>query len=167
MSPKATYPLVDIENVLPILGRISLFGGLTDKQLAAVFRLLERATYDAGEYIFRQGDQPSRIWIIQSGKVKIVAEEAGTPLEMLELGIGHCFGEVAVIGIQPHSASAIAVEHTELIVLSRVALFSFAEADPELFSVLVLNIAREACRRLHATDETLLHYFCRKNGPTR
>jgi CRP-like cAMP-binding protein len=72
-----------------------------------------------------------------------------------------------VIGIQPHSASAVAVEPTELIVLPRAALFSIAESDPPLFAQLALNIAREACRRLHATDETLLHYFCRKNGPAR
>jgi hypothetical protein len=28
--------------------------------------------------------------------------------------------------------------------------------------MLILNIAREACRRLHKTDEILLHYVLRK-----
>ena len=162
MFPKITYPLLDIENVLPILGKISLFGGLTEKQLYAVLHSLERVSYKADEFIFRQGDAPSHIYIIQSGKVKMVAEEAGTPLELMEMDVGHCFGETAVIGIQHHSASTVATEPTELIVLSRRALFSFAETDPALFATMTLNIAREACRRLHAADETLLHYFCRK-----
>ncbi len=72
--------------------------------------------------------------------------------------MGDCFGETAAIGIQPHSASALAVEDTELIVLSRAALLSIFDSDKELFGMLILNIAREACRRLHKSDEIFLHY---------
>ena len=67
-----------------------------------------------------------------------------------------------MIGIQPHAATAITVDDTELIVLSRNALLSLLKSDLELFSILILNIAREACRRLHKTDEILLHYVLRK-----
>jgi CRP-like cAMP-binding protein len=75
---------------------------------------------------------------------------------------GQCFGETSVIGIQPHAATAISVKDTELIVLSRKALLSLFKINLELFSILILNIAREACRRLHKTDEILIHYVLRK-----
>jgi hypothetical protein len=46
----------------------------------------------------------------------------------------------------------------ELLVLPRPALFGLHHAHPELFGWLVLNIAREACRRLYQTDQVLLQY---------
>jgi len=49
-----------------------------------------------------------------------------------------------------------------LIVLSRQALLSIYKQDLELYSILLLNIAREACRRLHHSDEVLLHYVLEK-----
>jgi CRP-like cAMP-binding protein len=85
-----------------------------------------------------------------------------TPLELIVFGEGHCFGETSVIGIQPHAATAVTVGETELIILSRNALLSLFKVDLELFSILILNIAREACRRLHKTDEILMHYVLRK-----
>ena len=62
------------------------------------------------------------------------------------------------------TSSALAAADTDLIVLDRHALLSIFELDKELFSLLILNIAREACRRLHKADDVLLHYvFDRKN----
>lgn len=159
---KYTQPMMDFEDVVPILNRIAIFGGLAEKQLYSVFKLLEEASYRADEYIFRQGEEPSHIYIVLSGRVKIVVDAKGTPLEMIEFDVGKCFGETSVIGVQSHSASALAVEDTRLMVLPRAALHSLFNSDKELFGVLILNIAREACRRLHNTDETLLHYFCRR-----
>jgi CRP-like cAMP-binding protein len=155
-------PLMDVENVLTILNKISIFAGLSDKQLYVLFRQLEEVSYQAGEYIFQQGDQPSHIYIVRTGKVKLVVTDGQTPLELIEFDQGHCFGETAVIGILPHEASSIAAENTRLIVLSRSALLSLYKSDIELFCILILNIAREACRRLHQTDEILLHYVLDK-----
>ena len=65
------------------------------------------------------------------------------------------------------SATALAVEDTELMVLSQRALHSLHKDDPDLFGLLVLNIAREACRRLHKTDQTFLHYAAAHTRPTK
>jgi CRP-like cAMP-binding protein len=161
-NEKQLFPLLDIEDVLPILNEISIFAGLSDKQLYTLFRLLEKAHYKAGEKVFEQGSQPSHIYIIQSGSVKLVINEKSNPLELIVVEQGQCFGETSVIGIQPHAATAVTVEDTELIVLSRNALLSLLKTDLELFSILILNIAREACRRLYKTDEILLHYVLRE-----
>lgn len=163
MDNKKTYEhFLNVEQITPILNKISIFGGLSDKQLYTLFQLLKQVSYKADDYIFKQGEEPSHIYVIISGKIKIIIEENGTPLELITFSEGQNFGETSVIGIQPHSASALAMEDTELIVLSRQALLSLAELDAKLFGILILNIAREACRRIHNTDETLLHYFCKK-----
>ncbi|MBC8469369.1 MAG: cyclic nucleotide-binding domain-containing protein [Planctomycetes bacterium] len=159
---KQLSPFLDIEDVLPILSKISIFAGLSRKQLDTLFRLLEKARYKAGKHVFNEGEQPSHIYIVTSGSVKLVANANQTPLELIVFEEGQCFGETSVIGILPHDATAISVEDTELIVLSRKALLSVFKVDLELFSILILNIAREACRRLHKTDEILMHYVLRK-----
>ncbi len=161
---KEYIPLTNIDEVLAILNKISVFGGLSDKQLYYLFRILRKVTYAEDEFIFRQGDKPIHFFIVESGKVKIMAEVEHEPLEIFEFTTGQCFGETAAIGIQPHSANAVAVGKTVLIVLPRQALLSIFETDKALFGMLILNIAREACRRLHKTDEILLHYVSQKQS---
>ena len=43
---KIFYPLLDIENVLPILNKITIFGGLNDAQLFKIFKILEKVEYN-------------------------------------------------------------------------------------------------------------------------
>lgn len=163
MKESKTYePLLDIENVLAILNKISILAGLTEPQLYALFRLLHKVTFKTNEIVFEQGDQPNHIYIVKKGEVKLVVWEEQIPLELIVFEEGHCFGEASVIGIQPHKGTAIAMTDTELIVLSRKALMSIYESDKELFGILILNIAREVCRRLHASDDILLHYLLEK-----
>ena len=157
-----SYALLDIDEVLPILNEISIFAGLSDAQLYELFKLLQKTRYSAGEKIFEEGEEPSHIYIVQSGSVKLVVNAEDTPLELIVFEEGQCFGETSVIGIQPHAATAVCVEDTELIVLSRNTLLSLYKSDLEMFSTLILNIAREACRRLAKTDEILLHYVVGK-----
>jgi CRP-like cAMP-binding protein len=161
-NEKNYLPLLDIDGILPILNKIAIFAGLSDKQLHSLVGLLEQVSYKKGQIIFEQGGEPSHIYIIQSGKIKLLVTEDQTSLELIVFDEGHCFGESSVIGIQPHAATAIAAEDTELIVLSRKALLSVYKTDIELFSILILNIAREACRRLHESDEILLHYVIKQ-----
>ncbi len=159
---KSYEPVLDIENVLAILGKISILAGLTDSQLYTLFRLLRKITYKANEVVFEQGDQPSHIYIVKKGRVKLVVWKDQVPYELAAFEEGNCFGEASVIGIQPHKGTAIAAIDTELIVFSRDALLSIYKSDKELFGILILNIAREVCRRLHASDDILLHYLLEK-----
>ena len=160
---KNEFPLLpDAEKVISVLNKITIFGGLTQKQLFGIFKLLKQVSYSKGELIFEQGSPSSHIYIILSGKVKIFVSEGEISLELIQFKVGESFGETSMIGIQSHSASAIALEDTELIVLSRESLLSIFETEKKLFGILILNIAREACRRLHKTDEVLLHYMHKK-----
>jgi len=158
----AGQPL-DVTAVLPVLDKISLFGGLSEDQLRTLVRHAEAVSYTAGERIFAQGDAPSHIYIILRGRVKIVVDIDETPLELVAYEEGHCFGETSAIGIQPHSATALVEKDADLIVLSAHALQALYNEEPRLYGMLILNIAREACRRLHRTDQLLFHYAAAKD----
>lgn len=154
--------MMDIDSIAPIIKEIALFGGLTDEQIRSVGQLLETAKYNSDDVIFEEGTEPSHIYIIKSGKVKVTcATHEKKPFEIVKLGVGECFGETSVIGIMPHSGSVIATEKAELIVLSRNTLMKLYKTDPSLFGIIILNIAREACRRLYRTNHVLLEYATR------
>ena len=156
---KVYYPFVHVEEVTSILNKIAIFGGLNQTQLAEVFKRLEVVRYEEGEFIYEQGNAPSHIYIIKKGEVKIMVDAEETSLELASFGVGDCFGETSVIGIQSHSTNALASASTELIVLERSALLKIFEEDKELFGMLILNIARETARRLHRLDEALTRFI--------
>jgi CRP-like cAMP-binding protein len=141
------------EDILRIVDQISLFGGLEPAQLDRLLDLMGEVDYAANEQIFAIGDQPSHIYIVLEGRVRLDFGNPAHPLTDIHFDVGACFGETSVIGIQPHSASAISDASTRLVVLSRAALLNLFQSDTALFALLVLNIAREAARRLHATDQ--------------
>jgi CRP-like cAMP-binding protein len=154
-------PLLEVEKVLPILDKIPIFAGLTESHLFKVFQRLKLVRYPAGDTIFAVGDSASYIYIIQTGRVHLVFGNEKKIIPKADLEEGACFGETSVIGIQPHSATAIAIEKVELLVLSGDALSELFDADKELFAILILNIARESCRRLYATNHQLIEYLSR------
>lgn len=151
----AREPLLEVEKVLPILDKISIFGGLTESHLYQIFKRLMLVRYHAGDVIFREGDCASYVYIVMHGKVNLGFDVAGQARLKAILEPGTCFGETSVIGIQPHSATATAVEKTDLLVLSGAALDEMYQSDKELFAMLILNIARESCRRLSKTNQQL------------
>jgi CRP-like cAMP-binding protein len=153
----------NFDEIHSIINQISIFGALPEYQTDAVLKKMEKIRYGSGELIFRQGDPPSHIYVVKKGLVNIILEKNSSRYQLAALDVGNCFGETSVIGIQPHSASAYSSGETELIVLSRTALFSFYNEDPKLFSMIILNIAREACRRLNRTDNLLLDSYEEKN----
>jgi len=158
-------PLFEIENLIPILNKISIFGGFNDSQLYKIFRVLEKASYKNLEYIFKQGSAPTHIYIITKGRVRMIQEVEGKNYQLFEFGQGNCIGEDSVIGIQPHTLSAIAIGEVELAVISKRVLLDFYKTDKDLFTLLILNIAREISRRLKLTDNLLLHYIDKISHP--
>jgi CRP/FNR family transcriptional regulator, cyclic AMP receptor protein len=78
----------------------------------------------SGEYIFRQGDDSDLAFVIESGFVDIIKEDAGGSVILTQLGAGDIFGEMGLIDEKPRSASAralspqvevIAVSHDEFV----------------------------------------------------
>ncbi len=152
-------PIKDSREVLPILSRIAIFGGATEIQQREIFRRLETGTIEKGTYIFRKGEEPSHIYIVKSGEVELLIPGADVTIQKKALGVGECFGQVALMSMQQHAVSAVASEPSEIIVLSRSALHQLRHEDIELFALLMMNIARELARRLKFTDEMLLNSY--------
>ena len=149
-------PLENPEDVISIVSQISIFGGVSDTQQQELFNLLETGSIKKGQFVFQEGDDPSHIYIVRSGCIELFIPDKETTIRKKQLRVGECFGQVAVMSIHQHTVSAVAVEDTEFIVLSKHALHQLHHEDVELFALLMMNIARELARRLQYMDSLLL-----------
>ena len=161
---KTFVPLKDIESVLPILSDIAIWGGVSDQQRYKIFKQLETGIFKQGEYIFQKGDDPSHIYIVKKGNIGLHISAKGVNLEKKTLAVGECFGVASLMAMRKHTATAIALEDSEVMVLSRQAVLQLQQEDIELFALLMMNIARELARRLTLTDDILLHYIQTHKG---
>jgi len=133
------------------IGSISLFGAVNQDQLAVLLKFMCIRNCHAGERIFSAGDLPSEIYIVLHGRVDFVTENKGVHNIQSSYKLGDLLGETAVIGIQKQMGTAIAYgEKTQLLVLTRDALISIQREHTELYGILMMNIARDLSRKLHA-----------------
>lgn len=151
-------PLEDAESMISILTKISFLGGVSDAQREEIFRRLEVGSFKKGEYISRKGETPSHIYIIKKGKVDLLITDNEVAIKKREFNVGDCFGEAALLSMINNTASFVAAEDSELVVLSRRALNLLRGEDPAVFCVLIMNLARELARKLQYTDNILLQH---------
>jgi len=110
-----------------MVARVPLFAGLDAAAIADIMRLLRAQTVDAGDVIVRRGDQAHSMYFIAGGKVDI--ELAG---RRIGLGIGHFFGEIAVLRRARRSATVTATTRTNLLVLDASEFHRLMERDKRI-----------------------------------
>ncbi|HVN39932.1 MAG TPA: Crp/Fnr family transcriptional regulator [Myxococcota bacterium] len=108
-------------------------------------------TLAPGEVVFDEGDPADRLYVIRSGEVELVRENAAGKRAVARLGAGDFFGELGVVLGAPRTARAVAVSQTRLIALDRTTLEGMIVDQPEIairmIRVLVSRLI-EAERRL-------------------
>lgn len=77
-----------------------------------------RTFYPKGSVIFREEDRRDNAYIVESGIVEIATTRNGRQVPLVRLGKGEVFGETALLGDGPRSATATAAEDTEVFTIS-------------------------------------------------
>ena len=136
-----------------------LFQHVDVQGLDACLACLRLRRFKRDETVFHQGDPGDALYIVASGRVKVVlpSPDASEGAILATLARGQFFGELAMLDGQPHSADVVAIEPTETLVLGRVDFERLFESEPSIRRSLVLALAREL-RRL--TDHVeALHFL--------
>ncbi|NOX62840.1 MAG: cyclic nucleotide-binding domain-containing protein [Chloroflexi bacterium] len=121
------------------LRSMALFAGLTAEQLAEVGERLFPGRYRSGEIIYQEGDSGDRLYLIESGSVRLTDSKGAT----IDLKEGDFFGEASVLTREPHRATALAITDAETWGLTRDDFESLVLRYP----ILGLNLSREVARR--------------------
>jgi CRP-like cAMP-binding protein len=141
------------------LRRCPLFSRVDDTTLAHCVESLRSRRYRRNETIFHQGDPGDSLYIIESGAVKIVLPdpEGEEGAIIATLGPGDFFGELALLDGEEHSATAMALEATEALVLRRDAFDRLVDEEPDLRRALFAGLVGELRRLTNHVGE--LHFL--------
>jgi len=110
-----------------MVARVPLFSELDAKEIADIMRLLRAQQVEPGALIARRGEPAHSMYFIAAGEVEIEL-----PHERVALGVGHFFGEVAVLRRARRSANVTASLRTSLLVLDAQDLQSLMERDTRI-----------------------------------
>jgi CRP/FNR family cyclic AMP-dependent transcriptional regulator len=140
-----------------------VFGALHEDSLLLLLGHARSVEVNAGDYYFHENDQANSMFVLEAGCVEIIKGWRGQDFVLHKLVAGDCFGEMALMDMFPRSASVRADEDCAAIEIGADGLLHLFERNVEQFALIQMNIGREVCRRLRATDELL---FRAKMGET-
>ncbi len=106
---------------------------------------VSHAHYDAGEYIFRRGEEPNNFYVLESGEVEVIRSNNGSDGEVVNvLGAGSFFGERALLGNRRRAMSIRARTPVNVLVLGRNVFTRISGALTPLRDALAQTLNRRA-----------------------
>ena len=114
-------------------------------------------TVEAGKVIFNEGDVGEHMYIIQSGRVRISKMIDGREHELAVLEKGDFFGEMAIVSRISRTATATAVNSTQLLAFDRQGFMGMIEKNAKI----ALNVIDKLCRRLQNANSQIQQMFQR------
>jgi CRP-like cAMP-binding protein len=140
---------------MSFLGQIRLFDGLSDLELAGIQKLGFPINLGASEYVFQEGSLGHQLYVILSGRVEILMEDAahpGSSVALATLGTHDIFGEFSLFDDYPRSASAFTLEPASLLEFHKADLWDLFEQDRQVGLIVLKNLGAILCERMRAAD---------------
>ncbi|HEY7412193.1 MAG TPA: Crp/Fnr family transcriptional regulator [Vicinamibacteria bacterium] len=107
-------------NEQELLRAVPIFSELTDQDITSLARHAIRRRYPKDAVIFFENEEGDFFFMILEGRIKVtILGDDGREVILSMLGQGDFFGEMALLDNEPRSATAIAVEESELLSLHR------------------------------------------------
>jgi len=104
-----------------------------------------------GDFLFREGDLGTEMFILQEGQVEILKTVNGIDEQLAVLDKGDFFGEMSLLEDLPRTASARAITDCKVIRINGATFDQMLRTKPEI----AVRIMRKLSRRLRQTDQML------------
>jgi CRP-like cAMP-binding protein len=131
---------------------VSLFTGLNDTQLDAIWKLSVEQSYRKNEMILFEDEPDTRLFIIIKGIIKLTRiTEEGREFIFSFLGEGDFFGELSLLDDEIRSTNAVAVKDTVILSFTRSDYINIFRQFPQI----TLNLLREMTQRLRERDRMI------------
>jgi CRP/FNR family transcriptional regulator, cyclic AMP receptor protein len=127
------------------LGRLALFVDLPREELEQIAASAEEVSFGEGEWIIRQGDPQSSVYVIVEGEVAVMIDDESRRV----LPMGSFFGDVAVLLDEPATASIITRSPVTCLVITAADVQEFLVAHP----LVTYRILKAEARRLKTASE--------------
>jgi len=133
------------------LQKYALFGGLLEEQIETLIPLMKEENYSPDELIITEGKANDKIFFLLEGHVAVTKKN----VDLAHFGEGEAVGEMEVLDVMPAIASIKALSQVKAMSISNKALREIYKLDVKIFSLIIMNLARDLSRRLRRMDEKL------------
>jgi CRP/FNR family cyclic AMP-dependent transcriptional regulator len=146
---KMTHPEI-------LLKQVPLFRSLPLEESQRMAALLRKYHLKKGDVLFRKGDEGTTLYMITSGKIKIVRQSRdGDEVILAVLSAGDFCGEMALLDGLPRSADAVAIDETYLYSLNRKDFLAYVMHNETVVRVILSALSK----RLRRADDFLEDIF--------
>jgi CRP-like cAMP-binding protein len=152
---------------LKSLSSLGILSGLSRSQLDSVLAICCRVKFASGEVIMKEGELGDTMYFFVEGQVKVTKEltlkvgraafsQADKSMVTIKPGPSGVFGDMAMFGDEPRSATITAVGECVLYEIKRDLFTGLCERDPELGVRLLRRVASVLCERIRKGNSDVL-----------
>jgi CRP-like cAMP-binding protein len=142
------------------LRKIVILGYLTDGMLEKLIPFVERVHFDNREYVFKQGDNAEKFFMLNRGKVLLeqrISDKMTVSIESVRPGYSFGWSGMMAGGIEPYgqyTSEAVCTEPSEIFVLKGEDLHVLLDEDNYMGYLMCQRLLRVIARRLrHRTEQ--------------
>ena len=140
------------DKIAHIISNARIFGSLNSEDVKTLAKMGEKRPGWKGSQFTSQGDEGEAIYLVLSGKVKVVLYgEEGKEIVLSIMKEGDIFGEMALFDGEPRSANVEAIEDAECFVIRGDNLLKYIKNHPAV----ALNFLSHLSRRLREADRKI------------
>ncbi|ODS30861.1 MAG: transcriptional regulator of Crp family [Candidatus Scalindua rubra] len=110
--------------------------------------------YKDGNIIFKENSIGKEMYIILSGKVKVIKERDGVETTLAILDEGDFFGEMSLFDNYPRSATVKAIGNVKVLEINQKSFLKKVSKDPTL----AFRMLEKMSQRIRKMDEWVLSY---------
>lgn len=143
-------------SLLDLLQKVEMFKGLTFPEVNKIGNLCKEKSFKPGEIIIEEDKPGEALYIMKSGKARIVKMEGGQERQLAYASEGEHLGEMSLMDDMRTSARVIAEEPTECLVLYKEDLDLLLQTDDKLHIKILRAMIRTLTLRLRRTSEDLM-----------
>ena len=141
-----------VKETADFLAKVPLFQGLKRRQIESLAKTMVSHSYEADQNIVTQGASGVGLFVMVSGHADVIhVRTDGTKAVVNVFGPTDFFGELALLAEGPRTASVVATEPTECLVLTRWNFLAVLKRDADM----AISILEEMAWRFRAALEVL------------
>ena len=130
-----------------------LVAEFTDEELDQFIELTDQISSRAGDVIVKQDDMGDCMFILVSGKARVVHHKDGHYIELATLVPGDFFGELALVDEGPRSADVQALDDCVLLRITQAVIAAVAGVYPTAAFKFLIAIGRIMVNRLRLSNQ--------------
>lgn len=140
-----------LEEDVELLSNIPLFAKIEPSKLKLLAFTSQRLTFNAGDSLFKQGDDGDALYVIIEGEADVLVDTPGGQITVATMGKHDFVGDIAVLCDVPRTATVTATSKLTTMRITKDLFFQLVCQFPQI----AVEIMRELAHRLDVTTRRL------------